>query len=126
MKKINISRGRIEIIVVLFLVICGLSVFSVSKSSKTTLVYDNGKITYTGYVVTHRMNGQGQLTYQNGDVYKGHFVNGIFDGEGTYTAKSGWSYSGEFKDGQPNGQGTLKAQNGKVYTGTFKQGIFQK
>ena len=112
MKKINISRGRIEIIVVLFLVICGLSVFSVSKSSKTTLVYDNGKITYTGYVVNHRMNG--------------HFVNGICDGEGTYTAKSGWSYSGEFKDGQPNGQGTLKAQNGKVYTGTFKQGIFQK
>ena len=41
MKKINISRGRIEIIVVLFLVICGLSVFSVSKSSKTTLFYNN-------------------------------------------------------------------------------------
>src|SRR5699024_6918468 len=121
MKKINISRGRIEIIVVLFLVICGLSVFSVSKSSKTTLVSENGKRTYRGYVVNHSMNGQGELNDQNGDVYEVHFVNGVFDGEGTYTAKSGWSSSGEFKDGQPNGQGTLKAQNGKVYTGTFKQ-----
>lgn len=126
MKKIKITRGRIELLTVLILIICGLSVFTLSMKSKATLTYDNGKITYTGYVVNHRMNGQGKLTYENGDTYEGNFVDGVFEGQGTFTSNSGWTYQGEFKNGQPDGQGTLTAQNGEIYTGTFKQGIFQK
>lgn len=126
MKKINITRRHLELLMILILVICGLSVFRLSMTFKATLIYDNGKLTYIGDVVNHRMNGQGKLTYENGDVYKGHFENGVFEGEGTFTSKSGWTYKGEFKAGQPNGQGTLTAQDGKVYTGTFKQGIYQK
>ena len=70
MKKIKITRGRLELLTVLILIICGLSVFTLSVKSKTTLTYDNGKITYTGYVVNHRMNGQGKLTYENGIATK--------------------------------------------------------
>ena len=126
MKKIKLTRGRLELLTVLILIVGGLSVFALTIKSKTTLTYDNGKITYTGYVVNHRMNGQGKLTYENGDVYEGNFVDGVFEGQGVFTSHSGWIYKGEFKNGQPDGEGVLTAQNGKVYTGTFKQGIFQK
>ena len=124
----KLSRGKWELLVVFLILICGLTAFSVSWRSKGTLVYNssNGKITYTGTIVNHRMNGQGKLTYPNGDVDEGNFANGVFSGQGTFTAKSGWSYTGEFKNGKPDGQGTLKAKDGKVYKGTFKQGIYQK
>ena len=106
MKKIKITRGRLELLTVLILIICGLSVFTLSVKSKTTLTYDNGKITYTGYVVNHRMNGQGKLTYENGDHYEGNFNDGVFEGQGVFTSHSGWIYKGEFKNGQPDGEGS--------------------
>lgn len=126
LKKLNISRGKIEVALVILLLLCGLSTFTVNRKTKTSLTYDKGKITYTGYWVNHRMNGQGKLTYENGDVYEGQFVNGLFDGKGTFTASTGWSYKGDFKKGQADGQGVLNAKNNKVYKGTFKQGIYQK
>ena len=126
MKKFKISRGRLELLAVLIIIICGLSVFTLSLKSKTTLTYDNGKITYTGYVVNHRMSGQGKLTYENGDTYTGEIINGVFNGKGIFQAATGWTYTGQFKNGLPDGKGTLKAQNGKIYKGTFKKGIYQK
>lgn len=126
MKKINLTRGRIELLAVLVILCCGLSVLTVNQKSKATLRYNHGKLVYTGYVVNHRMNGKGKLTYENGDVYEGQFVNGVFDGQGTFTSSTGWSYKGDFKNGQADGQGTLVAQDKKVYKGTFKQGIYQK
>ena len=126
MEKIKLSRGKFELLAIVVILICGLSIFSLKIKSKTSLIYDSGKITYTGYVVNHRMNGQEKLTYENGDVYAGAFVDGVFDGEGTFTSHTGWSYTGEFQQGQADGQGTLKAINNEVYAGTFKQGIYQK
>ena len=106
MKKIKITRGRLELLTVLILIICGLSVFTLSVKSKTTLTYDNGKITYTGYVVNHRMNGQGKLTYENGDRYEGNFNDGVFEGQGVSTSHSGWIYKGEVKTCQPDVEDT--------------------
>ena len=126
MKKVKLTRGRVELLVVIILLFCSLSVFTLDFKSKATLIYDKGKITYTGSVVNHRMDGQGKLIYENGDTYKGSFVNGAFNGQGTFTSSIGWTYVGEFKNGQPDGKGTLTAKNGKVYRGNFKQGIYQK
>ena len=120
------SRVQWEILAVVILLVFGLSVFLVGLHSKGALTYDKGKITYSGQIVNHRMNGYGKLTYPNGDIYEGNFVNGVFQGYGTFTAKSGWYYKGEFKKGKPDGKVTLKAKNNKVYKGTFKQGIYQK
>ncbi|HEL0640762.1 TPA: hypothetical protein TUV15_001307 [Streptococcus equi subsp. zooepidemicus] len=125
-QKWQITRTKLEIISVLVIIVCGLSVFTLTISSKASLTYDNGQIKYTGYVLNHRMNGKGKLVYPNGDTYVGDFNKGVFDGEGTFTASTGWSYSGQFKKGQADGKGTLKAKDSKVYKGTFKQGIFQK
>ncbi|MBA2795240.1 hypothetical protein [Streptococcus porcinus] len=123
---LSITRAKLEIITVIILVVCGLSVFALHHRTKVVLTYDHGRIKYTGYVLNHRMNGKGKLTYGNGDIYSGEFRDGQFSGLGTYKASSGWSYSGRFKNGQADGKGILKAKNGKVYEGTFKQGIYQK
>ncbi|EHI69277.1 MORN repeat-containing protein [Streptococcus ictaluri] len=125
-KQLHITRAKMEILSVIIILVCGLSVLSVTVTSKTSLTYDKGQIKYTGYVLNHKMNGQGKLVYSNGDTYDGQFKNGVFEGKGTFTASNGWSYSGQFKAGQADGKGVLKAKNAKVYKGTFKQGIFQK
>lgn len=130
MKKKNeksvLTRGRLELLCIILMLVCSLSIFTVLMTTKTTLIYDNGQITYTGYIRNSRMNGNGKLTYQNGDTYEGDFVNGVFEGQGTFVSSSGWSYTGSFKNGVPDGQGTLKAKDSNVYTGNFKQGIYQK
>lgn len=125
-RKLNITRAKIEIFSAIVILVCGFSVVTLMLSSKTNLTYDHGQIKYTGYVHNHKMNGKGKLVFSNGDTYVGDFKNGVFEGKGTFTSSMGWSYSGDFKNGQVDGQGTLKAKNSKVYKGTFKQGIFQK
>ncbi|WP_438834847.1 hypothetical protein [Streptococcus pluranimalium] len=125
-KKIKLTRTTIELLSVAFIIILGLSAFLIPLKHKGTLTYDNHKITYNGEVANNRMNGQGKLTYDNGDVYQGQFKNGVFDGQGTYKAAKGWSYSGEFKKGQADGQGVLKTKDNKTYKGEFKQGIYKK
>lgn len=126
MKKIQITREKLELLAVIVILVCGLSVFSIKFGSQSTLTYENGKIRYTGYVLNHRMNGHGKLTYPNGDVYEGNFVNGVFNGRGSFKSSMGWSYVGEFKKGQADGQGKLIAKDKKIYKGKFKQGIYQK
>lgn len=124
--KVAEKRPFFELIAVITVLVFGLSVFTLGGRSKTSLTFDNGQITYTGYVKNHRMNGKGRLVYDNGDVYEGHFVNGVFNGQGTFTSSTGWTYEGQFKNGQADGKGILTAKDGKVYEGTFKQGIYQK
>ena len=74
----------------------------------------------------HRLNGQGTLTYDNGDTYTGEFKNGSFNGQGTFKSHEGWIYQGEFKSGQADGQGKLTTENKVTYKGKFKQGIFKR
>lgn len=124
--QFRLNRTSIELVSVLVILILGLSVFFIPVKSKTSLTYDGGKLSYTGYIANHRMNGQGTLTYENGDVYEGEFVNGVFEGKGRFISRMGWTYEGEFHKGQADGQGVLTAKNKKVYKGTFKQGIYQK
>lgn len=100
-------------------------VFTSNIPSKGALTLDQGKIKYEGSLVHGKMNGEGTLTFKNGDSYKGHFKNGTFDGKGTFTSKDGWKYEGEFANGQANGKGKLTTESNVVYERTFKQGIYQ-
>lgn len=68
------------------------------------------------------MNGQGTLTFENGDVYEGQFRNGIFNGNGTYKSVSGWVYTGQFRNGYADGKGKLTTEGQATYEGTFKRG----
>lgn len=126
MREFKLTRTQIELSIVGILVLLGLTAFTVPLKSQGTLTYQNGKITYTGTVVNHRMNGQGKLVFENGDTYEGQFDNGVFTGQGTFTSHQGWNYVGHFAKGQADGQGKLTTKAGKVFEGTFKQGIYQK
>lgn len=119
------SRRKIEILSLFLVLVCTLSVFTGRIGNKQALTLDNGKLQYNGYVVASKMNGQGKLTFENGDSYQGQFKNGIFHGKGTYTSASGWTYVGEFKNGYADGQGKLTTEGKAVYEGRFKQGIYQ-
>lgn len=123
--KPHLTRKNIEIATVILLALCALFTFAGRMSSKEVLTLDNGKIKYEGYVVSSKMNGQGKLTFENGDTYEGEFSNGIFNGKGTYKSAQGWTYTGQFKNGYADGKGKLTTEGQATYEGTFKQGIYQ-
>ncbi|KXT76049.1 hypothetical protein [Streptococcus sp. DD12] len=125
-KAIEWTRERLEGLACLFIVLCALTVPFVSVKSQGSLTYDGGKITYQGQVQNNAMDGQGTLTYANGDRYKGNFSHGVFSGQGTYRSATGWKYVGHFTNGQADGQGTLTTEDGTVYKGTFEKGIYKK
>lgn len=122
----SVLRERMEFLAVIVVLACSMSVLVLNLQTHTSLVLDEGGIKYTGYMVNHRMNGQGKMTFRNGDVYEGNFANGTFSGQGKFTAKAGWTYEGQFKNGQADGQGVLTTETNAVYKGKFKQGIYQK
>lgn len=126
LRDITWSRPKLELLSAVLIVLFGTTVLLVPIKQQSSLSYDKGQIVYTGEVVNHRMNGQGKLTFANGDTYEGQFKNGVFSGKGLFKAQTGWSYEGEFRKGQPHGQGKLIAKDKKVYEGQFKQGIYQK
>ena len=121
----GITRPQFEIASMAFILICALSVFTSRIPNQEVLELDQGKLHYTGSVVSKKMNGQGKLTFENGDVYEGQFQNGLFQGQGTYKSAKGWVYVGQFKQGYANGQGKLTTEGQVSYEGTFKQGIYQ-
>jgi hypothetical protein len=63
-------------------------------------IVKNGQ--YEGQVTKGVKNGQGQLVYPNGDVYKGAFKNGERNGAGLCKfGKTGSIYRGEWRDDKP-------------------------
>ena len=123
--KIYIVRQHIEWLLLTLIVLSAIFVFTSGLPYKGALSLEGGKIQYDGSLVRGKINGQGHLTFQNGDSYSGQFQNGLFHGQGTFTSAAGWKYEGEFVNGQAEGQGKLTTENNVVYQGTFKQGIYQ-
>lgn len=123
--KPYLTRKNIELVIVILTLLFAFLTFIGRMSSKEVLNLDNGKIKYEGYVVASKMNGQGKLTFENGDTYEGEFSNGIFNGKGTYKSAQGWTYTGQFKNGYADGKGKLTTEGQATYEGTFKQGIYQ-
>ena len=125
-RPVSAGRRKLELVsVVAILVLAVLSIVLVNRPSQKTLVFGDNQVTYTGTTIQGKMNGQGKMTFENGDTYEGEFVDGYFQGTGTYTSKDGWTYEGQFVKGQADGQGKLTTQDSIVYEGTFKQGIYQ-
>jgi hypothetical protein len=52
-------------------------------------------------------NGQGTITWANGDKYEGEWKDGNTHGKGTFTWADGDKYVGEYKDGMKHGKGTF-------------------
>ena len=68
---------------------------------------------YVGEIENRKPNGQGTLTWFNGDKYVGEFMDGKKNGQGTYTFYYGRKYVGEFKDGK-RWKGIMYYKDGKI------------
>lgn len=124
--SVYITRPRLEIATVVVIVLCAILVFIGNMPKQGVLKLDGDSIVYDGSIVRGKMNGQGTMTFSNGDTYTGEFKNGAFNGKGTYQAKDGWVYEGDFVNGQAEGKGKLTTEQEVVYEGDFKQGLFQQ
>ena len=48
-------------------------------------------------------DGEGVLTFANGDKYDGEFIDDEFEGQGVFTWANGDKYEGQFKNGKAEG-----------------------
>ena len=82
-------------------------------SCVTSMVYLLTKETYVGERENGKYNGQGTLTFRDGDKYVGEWKEGKYHGQGTYTYPDGRKYVGEYKDGK-KWNGTQYDKNGNI------------
>lgn len=87
------------------------------------ITYKNGD-TYKGQWSKNMKNGYGKCVYANRDIYKGNWVNNKREGKGYLNFSDGRIYSGNFKDDHIHGFGKMTYPKGliKVYSGQFVYG----
>ena len=74
----------------------------------------------------HRLNGQGTLTYDNGDTYTGGFKMVLLMVKELLNLTKVGLMKGEFKVlVKADGQGKLTTENKVIYKGKFTQGILK-
>lgn len=82
---------------------------------------------YVGEIKDGKRNGNGTMTYSNGNEYSGGWKDDIQSGEGVFTWANGDVYEGNFDSGKMSGQGkkTTKFANGEisVIEGVFEDGM---
>lgn len=84
---------------------------------------NNNNASYEGcYNVYGERDGNGTMTWTNGDVYKGEFFNGNRHGQGTLTFADGSEYVGQWECNLQHGVGTRRWNNGDCYTGQYVNG----
>ena len=100
------------------------------KNGQGTMTYSNGNI-YEGEWIDDKKNGHGIMTYSNGAVYEGEWVDDKKNGQGIITwSESGSVYKGAWTDDKKNGQGVMIYSNGNIYEGEWEndmrngQGIY--
>jgi hypothetical protein len=94
-----------------------------NPNGQGTVTYANGN-KYVGKWKDGKYNGQGTETFANGNKYVGKWKDGKRNGQGTVTYASGNKYAGKWKDGKRNGQGTVTYANGNKYGGKWKDGKY--
>jgi hypothetical protein len=72
-----------------------------------------------------QITGEGEMQWDNRDVYKGSLKQGLREGQGEMIWASGQSYRGQWLRDVPTGQGTMRFVNGDVYTGAMVAGVAQ-
>ena len=86
-----------------------------SSGKKYAGVFTYGKLSH------QKFNGQGTLTFPNGDQYVGDYENGQFNGQGKLTFADGRVFLGEWFAGKANGRLIQYSNNGSIE----KSGIFK-
>ncbi len=80
---------------------------------------NNGDI-YEGQFKDNQLNGDGKVSLINGNIIEGQFKNSKLNGNGKISYNNGDIYKGQFKDNQLNGDGKISYNNGNISEGQFK------
>lgn len=94
-----------------------------AQGQGTAEVYNlDGSLLYTmsGVYQQGKLQGQGVLTWTNGDKYVGEYKDGLFHGQGTYTWANGHQYVGQWQNDKKHGQGTFTGLEGYKYVGQWQ------
>ena len=71
-----------------------------------------------------QLEGQGRMSWANGDVYNGEFLAGLFHGKGEFVSRASGIYKGEYARGYMEGRGVLTYPDGNRYEGEFAANQF--
>ncbi|WP_018152826.1 C13 family peptidase [Leeia oryzae] len=85
------------------------------------LTTDGGK--YYGPLSHGRLQGDGLLVFDSGEMFQGQFANGVANGKGHYYRDGRLVYSGDFVNGRWEGHGIYDLEEGGHYEGGFKAGF---
>jgi hypothetical protein len=66
-----------------------------------------------------QLEGQGRMSWTNGDKYDGEFLAGLMHGQGKFISAYSGSYKGDYVRGQMEGRGVLIYPDGTRYEGEF-------
>ncbi len=72
-----------------------------------------------------QLEGQGRMSWANGDSYDGEFFAGLFHGKGKFVSGSSGSYTGDYVRGHMEGRGVLTYPDGNRYEGEFVANQFE-
>lgn len=101
------------------------AVVPVAVYQEGTLVMHGARFVgrYTQEGSTRLLSGEGEMRWDNGDIYKGNLIRGQRVGAGEMIWANGQSYRGDWVADVPNGHGALKFANGDLYQGSINQGL---
>lgn len=88
------------------------------------LTWSNGN-RYEGELYVGTIRGNGTFYWANGDWYEGEFKNGRREGIGTQHFDCSGQYHGEFHNGVMDGVGALQMADGNRYEGAFHNGVME-
>ena len=81
-------------------------------------------MTYDGYFVNDKYDGEGKYIWTNGEYYIGQWSKGERNGKGIDYYKDGTiRYDGDFVNGKYQGNGKYILKNGEYYIGQFLNGV---
>lgn len=92
------------------------------KIGKCTWYDDKQRATLIGDFKDDFLEGVGDKTFENGQVYRGDFKRGVEEGRGTLTFVDGRKFEGTFSAGKANGKGDLITDQGRRVPATYKDG----
>lgn len=90
---------------------------------------DTFTFTWSGDCVDRKATGEGRLVWEHnesGGVYEGRMRSGRLNGQGTMTWANGNRYKGEWREDKPHGKGALTLANGDRFWGQWRDGCYGK
>ncbi|MEN0037051.1 MAG: C13 family peptidase [Cellvibrio sp.] len=125
MKRVSLVVGAFVAGIIFTLIAVQGSFRDLRFAFSPSLSFANGA-TYIGDLNAQgQLEGQGRMTWTNGDEYDGEFHAGLMHGKGKFSSKYSGHYKGDFVSGYSEGRGVVVYVDGTRYEGEFVANQFQ-